>query len=355
MIRLTAQYARQSHDILIARRLLDRPGEPLLAACQAKKALIVTDANVAPICLPRVMTGLKDDGIQSFPLVLPAGEDTKQLKYLSVIYHELSRRHLSRADALITLGGGVIGDLGGFAAATYLRGIPYMQAPTTLLAQTDSSVGGKVAINLPAGKNLAGSFYHPSLVLIDTETLETLPDRIFTDGLGEIVKYACIYDADLFAWLERHTGRKTLMSDMETLVARCLTLKIAAVRQDERDTHTRAALNFGHTLGHAIETAQHYTGLRHGEAICAGMALITRVSQAKGLTDRGTSERLNALLMSLGLPVTARTDQPLAKFIAMDKKASGARITCVILKRIGEYMLYETDTAFLKEAARWLI
>lgn len=320
------------------------------AYVKAKRVLVVTDENVAPLYLDKVLSGLEN----ASSLVLPAGEHTKALVYLNDIYKALIENNITRTDTLIALGGGVIGDLAGLAAATYLRGIPYIQVPTTLLAQVDSAVGGKVAIDLEQGKNLVGAFYQPACVLIDPNTLATLPERIFTDGLGEVVKYGCIDDAALFALLGKHPSREALMAHIEEIIAICLCHKKRYVEQDERDTGIRMALNFGHTIGHAIETAQHYKGLRHGEAVAVGMCLITRLSEEKGLTEKGTAKRLEALLESLGLPINAHVAGGIAPCLKRDKKNMNSTLTCVLLKAIGEHYLFKTDAAFFAEVDAWL-
>lgn len=355
MKRLTVSLPSHRYEILIDSGILDALGAQTRKVLKAQKALIVTDENVAPLYLARAVSSLEEAGIKALSLVLPAGEATKSLSHLSQIYDALCENGLSRTDVLVALGGGVIGDLAGFAAATYLRGVPYVQAPTSLLAQVDSAVGGKVAIDLPQGKNLAGAFYHPALVVLDPDTLQTLPDRVFLDGMGEVVKYGCIADERLFALIEQNPSRAALMQYMEEIIARCLDIKRAVVEEDERDTGARMALNFGHTLGHAIEASQRFMGLRHGEAVCAGMALITRLSEQEGLTEEGTAQRLTALLEMLGLPISAPANEALLNYLKMDKKNLNGQLNCVLLKRVGEHFIYPTNAAFFEGAQAWLI
>ena len=253
---------------------------------------------------------------------------------------------------MIALGGGVIGDLAGLAAATFLRGIRFIQVPTTLLAQVDSSVGGKVAVDLPQGKNLVGAFYQPEAVLCDPDTLRTLTDAFWRDGLGEVVKYGCIGDAPLFDLLEGCApgGRETLMGRIDEILTHCIQAKADVVAQDERDTGLRMTLNFGHTVGHAVEACQHYQGLSHGEAVALGMAVITRLSEGRGMTEAGTSARLDALLEALCLP-RALPDLPEDALIAamgMDKKSAGSALRVIVLDRIGVCRIHETSADFFR-------
>lgn len=355
MNRLTISLPSACYDIVISKGALNHIGDEIRQVCSAQNALILTDENVAAHYLRRVQNNLEAVGIKAFSLILPAGEGTKSLACLERVYSALCEHRLTRTDVLVALGGGVIGDLGGFAAATYLRGIPYVQVPTSLLAQVDSSVGGKVAIDLPQGKNLAGAFYHPALVVLDPNALDTLPDRIFFDGMGEVIKYGCIADEALFRLIEQCRGREGIMAQILPIITRCLEIKRTFVQQDEKDTGIRMALNFGHTLGHAIEAAQGFEGLRHGEAVCVGIAQITKLSQMRGLTREGTYERLAALLNKHGLPVTTTTGKAVMDYIERDKKNVYQKLNVILLKSIGEYGILQTDAAFLKEAEEWLI
>lgn len=355
MRRLTVTFAANSHEILIGSGLLPTLGAHAKKVCRAPKAMIITDENVAPLYLDVVRKSLESAAFSVSDVVLKPGEETKCLACLGSLYDALCANRLTRSDVIIALGGGVIGDLAGFAAATYLRGIPYIQVPTSLLAQVDSAVGGKVAIDLPQGKNLAGAFYQPCLVLVDPDTLQTLPDRIFFDGMGEAVKYGCIYDEALFALIEKNPSREALMRHISVIIETCLNLKRIAAQQDERDTGARMALNFGHTLGHAIEVASNYQGLRHGEAVCAGMVLITRLSEKRGLTEPGTAERLFRLLKSMSLPVSAPENLQLMSALTLDKKNLNGVLNCVLIRQIGESFIYPTDVSFFEEAQTWQI
>ena len=335
---ITVALGERSYPVRIGAGLLDQAGEQLSQAGIARCALI-TDDNVAPLYLQRVCSALDSAGVAHSELVLPHGEATKCMARLEEILSFLAEARFTRQDAVAALGGGVIGDLAGFAAATWLRGVRFVQLPTSLLAQVDSSVGGKVAVNLPQGKNLVGAFWQPSLVLCDPDCLQTLDRHYWLDGLGEVVKYGAIGDETLFALLERCAagGREALMGRMEEILRRCVGYKAAVVSQDETEQGLRMTLNFGHTLGHAVELCQQYRGLSHGMAVAAGMAAITRLSEAKGLTVAGTSERLNALLSALGLP-TALPELPpvqLVDALGMDKKNSAAGLRLVLLDDIG--------------------
>ena len=235
---------------------------------------------------------------------------TKCLKSLETLYAFLCEHHLTRKDAIVALGGGVIGDLAGLAAATYLRGVHFVQLPTTLLAQVDSSVGGKVAVDLPQGKNLVGAFYQPELVLVDPDSLRTLTDDFWRDGLGEVVKYGCIGDEALFRLLEENAGggRTALMGVIGEILTHCIQYKANIVAQDEHDTGLRMTLNFGHTIAHAVETCQHYTGMRHGEAVALGMRVITAMTEEKGMTEQGTSAKAESAAGCAGNAPSASGD-----------------------------------------------
>ena len=345
-----------SYEIQIERGCLAECGERIKRAAPCRKFLIVTDENVAPLYGKRVLESLERAGIEARMLTLPAGEETKSLLCLQKVYDALCFGRLSRTDGLIALGGGVIGDLCGLAAATYLRGVRYVQILTSLLAQVDSSAGGKVAVNLPQGKNLVGAFYQPAVVLIDPDTLKTLPGKVWSDGMGEVIKYGCIRDAALFQSLLASDGRDALMKRIDGVIFRCLELKREVVEKDERDAGDRMILNFGHTLGHAIEASQHYQGLRHGEAVAAGMYWITRLSEEKGLTVPGTSERILKCLTAHGLSERARipAGESLLAPLRMDKKNLEGELTVVLLKEIGSCYLYKTSQAFFQGVEAWM-
>lgn len=276
-------------------------------------------------------------------IVLPDGEKYKTLQTVEKIYQSLVRCKADRQTAIVVVGGGVVGDMGGFAAATYLRGIPFVQVPTTLLAQVDSSVGGKTGVDLMEGKNLVGAFYQPQWVAIDTDFLKTLSEREYLCGLAEVVKYGVIWDSDFFSYLEKNVSgllaRKN--SILETVIQRSCAIKAEVVSKDEREGGLRAILNFGHTLGHAVETLTGYDKIKHGEGVACGMAFAARLSFARGLCPQTVSQRLEKLLVALGLPVTwpSFSKSQYARVMSVDKKASAGTINYVAVRNIGEAVM----------------
>ena len=355
MATISVPLGNRTYPVEIQSGLMDRVGDYAAKLLGGGAAAIVTDDHVAPLYLRRVEASLDAAGVRHTSLVLPHGEGTKCLTALEKVYTFLCDSRITRTDGLIALGGGVIGDLAGLAAATYLRGIRFLQVPTTLLAQVDSSVGGKVAIDLPQGKNLVGAFYQPEAVLCDPDALNTLTDEFWRDGLGEVVKYGCIGDAPLFALLEHCApgGRKALMGRIDEMLTHCIQAKADVVAQDERDTGLRMTLNFGHTIGHAVEACQHYQGLSHGEAVALGMAVITRLSEARGMTQAGTAARLDALLEALALPrsLPALPEDALIAAMGMDKKSAGDALRVIVLDRIGACRIHNTTAAFFRGMA----
>ena len=347
---ITVPLGSRTYPIHIGAGMLDCLGAHVLEALGEISVAVVTDDNVAPLYLARVVASLENAGLRVCHITLPHGEQTKCLDQLAKLYTFLCENRLTRRDAVIALGGGVIGDLTGLAAATYLRGVHFIQVPTTLLAQVDSSVGGKVAVDLPQGKNLVGAFYQPDFVLVDPDTLTTLTDEYWRDGLGEVVKYGCIGDADLFALLENAApgGRTALMARIDDILLHCIQAKADVVAQDERDTGLRMTLNFGHTIAHAVETCQHYEGLRHGEAVSLGMHVMTRLTERKGMTTPGTAARLDALLSALGMPMQLPDipEEQLISAMFMDKKSFGKVLRVIALNHIGKCFIHETDVDF---------
>jgi len=303
----------------------------------AGQILIVTDANVAPLYLAGLRDALAPREARA--LVLPAGEQHKTLATLERIFDTLVDEGFHRDACIVALGGGVVGDVAGFAAACYQRGIDFLQIPTTLLAQVDSSVGGKTAVNHPRAKNMIGAFYQPTAVIADTQTLRTLPARQLAAGLAEVVKYGLILDAEFFAWLETH-AEGALALDPEALrhiVRRCCELKAIVVAEDEREHGRRALLNLGHTFGHALESLGDYDRWLHGEAVAIGMVLAAHTSAALGTLDPDDVARVAGLLTRLGLPTRATEVSPDAVLDAMqlDKKATAAGLRLVLLDAIG--------------------
>ena len=326
----------RSYPIHIGSDLLDR-SDLVGPALAGNDVLVVSDENVAPLYLERFCATLVDRRIET--LVLPAGEATKTLARFGEIMDRLTAAGFNRDATLIALGGGVIGDLAGFAAACYQRGIAYVQVPTTLLAQVDSSVGGKTAVNHPRGKNLIGAFHQPRTVLADVGCLETLTDREYRAGLAEVVKYGAGLDAVFFGWLEANAAALAARDPavLVRTVRRCCELKAEVVAADEREAGRRALLNLGHTFGHAIENAQGYGEWLHGEAVAAGMAMAAELSVAMGRLDKAAAARLGELLEALGLPVAppAVGADRLAALMRLDKKVAAGRIRFVLFDGLG--------------------
>lgn len=320
------------YSVRIGSGLLACVGNTVRELTGAQTVCIVSDSNVWPLYGQALSQCLADAGIRVCSFRFPAGENSKNTETYLKLLHALVQNQLTRSDCIIALGGGVVGDLAGFAAATYLRGIPYIQVPTTLLAMVDSSVGGKTGIDLRDGKNLCGAFYQPVAVLCDTDTLRTLPQEHFTDGCAEVIKYAVLYDAALFAHLEE----KGPQFDREAVIARCVEFKRDAVEADEFDKGARKMLNLGHTVGHAIEKCSGYT-VSHGQAVAMGMAAVCRGARC------ADTQRILSLLRGFGLPVcTAFSAQALYRAALSDKKRSGGVIDLVIPRAIGDHAIVPT-------------
>ncbi len=325
MTTVTVQ-ASQTYDVTIGNGLLATVGRTAAACFRGRTAAIVSDTNVAPRYLDAVADSLKGDGFRVCSFVFPAGEENKNGGTYLNLLEFLAQEHITRADGLIALGGGVVGDLTGFAAATFLRSIPFVQLPTTLLAAVDASVGGKTAIDLRGGKNLAGAFYQPKAVLCDLDTLATLPAETFADGCAEVIKYGMIGDAALLDKLEKID----LAADPEEVAARCIAQKRDLVEKDEFDTGARQLLNLGHTIGHGVEACSDYA-ISHGKAVAIGMTLVTRAAVAFGMCPAAVLVRLTALLEKYHLPTTTDyTAQELYEKTLSDKKRTGDTITLVV-------------------------
>ena len=339
----------RSYDLHIAPGLLPRAGAAIRQACpQAKRLFVVTDTNVLPLYLARLAGSLERMSFQVTCHAVPAGESSKCAEQLVILWEKMMAAGLTRTDAVVALGGGVVGDLAGFAAATILRGVDFVQIPTTLLAQVDSSVGGKVAIDLDHGKNLAGCFWQPRLVLMDPDCLSTLDDKTFSDGMAEVIKYGCIQDAAFFDLLSSGPSRAAVMERIESVLYTCCDLKRRVVEEDERDTGVRMILNFGHTLGHAYEKAGHYEVWTHGQAVAAGMCLAADLGVRLGLTPADLPRRVRALVSAFGLPTEIPcTQEDYAAAIGLDKKGAGADITLVLLERLGKAALHKMPKAEL--------
>jgi 3-dehydroquinate synthase len=335
---LRVELGERAYPIHIGANLIDRP-ELFAAHVHGRLAAIVTNQTVAPLYAARLEATLRAAGAQTLRIVLPDGEAFKTWQTLDTVFEALLSARAERNTILVALGGGVVGDITGFAAATYQRGIAHLQVPTTLLAQVDSSVGGKTAINHRLGKNMVGAFHQPAAVVADTATLATLPAREFAAGLAEVVKYGAIFDLDFFAWIEANVEcfEARNAEALTHAIRRSCEIKAAIVAQDERDVGARALLNFGHTFGHAIESAAGYGVILHGEAVATGMVLAARFSARLGRVPGADAERLVTLLERLGLPVAAPRfpRETWLEYMGRDKKNEGGRITLVLLEALG--------------------
>ena len=329
------------YDIFIERGIIDCCGEHIKRLSNAEKVVVVSDTNVAPLYQWRVLNSLSKHGLKVNTHIFHAGEESKNPGTIAEIYKTLAEFRMTRRDVIVALGGGVCGDMAGFAAATYLRGIDFVQIPTTLLSQVDSSVGGKTGVDLPTGKNLVGAFWQPRVVLIDPDTLSTLPAEFFNDGMGEVIKYGCIRSRSLFERLENENARDII----DDIIFESVSIKKDVVEHDERDTGERAILNFGHTFGHALEKLHNYSGITHGEAVALGALLITRITEQKGITEKGSSDRLLALLKKYHMTTT--TDFTLPQIVAAtrgDKKSSGKGLSFIFLRDIGTCFINKIST-----------
>jgi len=330
--------ASKTYNILIGSDLLSSIGNECAKLGNAEKVCIVSDSTVFPLYGSTVQVSLETAGFTVISFVFPAGEESKNANTYLQLLNYLAENKLTRSDLIIALGGGVVGDLAGFTAATFLRGIRFIQIPTTLLAAVDSSVGGKTAIDLPAGKNLAGAFCQPSLVLCDTDVLNTLPADIFRDGCAEVIKYGILYDPVLFGHLEK-TG---LNFDREAVITRCVELKRDVVAEDEFDTGARMKLNLGHTIGHGVEARSNFS-LSHGKSVSIGMAIVCRASRCPD------TPRILSVLDKFGLPIkTVYSPDDIFSYTLSDKKRSGNLVRLIIPESIGNCNIVPTPIDSLK-------
>ena len=342
MREVTVPLGARSYSILVGKRLLPELGRRCAALKLGQRCALISDANVAKLYAPTAEKSLRAAGFAPVLITVPAGETAKSLKTVQGCYDQLAAHRLERKSFVVALGGGVVGDLAGFVAATYLRGIPFIQVPTTLLAQVDSSVGGKVGVNLRAGKNLVGAFYQPRLVLADLDTLKSLPIRELRAGLAEVIKYGIIYDAPLFARLERDLPKllKLHAQALAEVIARCCAIKAEVVGQDEMESGLRAILNFGHTIGHALEAISRYGKYLHGEAISIGQVAAAELSTVLTGLPPADAARIADLFRRAGLPTSvelnARELKNLFAAMRLDKKVSGGETKFVLAKRMGE-------------------
>lgn len=323
----------QSYDVMIGSGLLNDAGKYISDVLKSRRTVIVSDDNVYPLYGEKLKNLLESVGFDVKEFVFPHGEQSKSHETLLNLYGFLASQNITRSDSVIALGGGVTGDLTGFAAASFLRGIDYVQIPTSLLAQIDSSVGGKTAVDIPAGKNLVGAFKQPRLVLADTDTLSTLPDTFFDDGMGEAVKYGMIWSSELFELI----AGGNIKDHLEEMIVKCIDIKREVVETDEFDKGLRMILNFGHTLGHSIEKTQSFCGLSHGKAVAVGMYLMTRAAEKHGIITENISDRLKKCLEVNNLPYSVDIPaETLFRNSVNDKKRFSDDISVIICKTIGK-------------------
>lgn len=334
------------YNIIIETGILNRSGELLKSITNAKRVCIVSDSNVSKLYAETVKDSLVSSGFSTSLFTFKAGETSKHLSTINDMYSFFCKNSLTRTDLVLALGGGVTGDMAGFAAATYLRGIDYIQVPTSLLAQIDSSAGGKTGVDIEYGKNLVGAFHQPKVVIIDPSSLSTLSDHYFYDGLAEAIKCGCIKSHSLFKRIENESPKNFI----EDLIYECVNIKTQIVEKDEFESSERMLLNFGHTIGHSIEKIYNYEKYSHGQAVSIGMSLITKASEKQKLSYPGTYKRLTSVLKKYNLPTTddcALTD--IVKYAGMDKKSTGSSINLILMKEIGKSFIYPIKKSELSD------
>ena len=321
------------YDVFIERGIIDNCSDYVKNLSSAQKITVISDSNVAPIYMQRVIDSLCKDGFSVNTHIFNAGEESKTLATIAQMYDSLAKFGMTRKDLIIALGGGVTGDMAGFAAATYLRGIDFIQIPTSLLAQVDSSVGGKTGVDIEQGKNLVGAFHQPIAVLIDPDTLSTLPKEYVCDGMAEVIKYGCIKDSAFFEKL----ANENALDDIENVIETCVSIKRDVVSRDEKEAGERMLLNFGHTLGHSIEKLYNFKGISHGMAVAIGMVLISRAGEKAGITEKGTTDKIIEVCKKYGLPTSDNASfENMADSANSDKKTAGSSINLVLLNKIGD-------------------
>ncbi len=341
----------KSYDIFIKSNFLQEIPNYIKRDFAHNKYLIVTDENVNRLYLEKLIYSFKENNIEVVTHIIPPGENSKSFVELEKIFDTLVENNFTRKDAIIGFGGGVVGDLTGFAAATYLRGVDFFQIPTTLLAQVDSSVGGKVAINLKHGKNLVGNFYQPKAVYIDSDVLDTLSEKEFKSGLAEVIKYACIYDENLFKTLMEYKNIISLKEDIISIIKICVEIKADFVRKDEKENHYRMHLNFGHTIGHGIEKYFNYTDYNHGEGVSMGINYILKGASKVNLIDESIYLEVLELLNKYDMPLECdiKDKDELLAYIKKDKKSMKDSINVILLSRIGESCIKKLSIEELDE------
>ncbi|MBF0358357.1 MAG: 3-dehydroquinate synthase [Magnetococcales bacterium] len=335
----------RSYDIVIGPNLLESIGDRLQPILKGRQIGVVSNETVAPLYLSQVLDSLHKSGFSTVQVILPDGERYKNWESLQAIFDVLIKNSFERSATILALGGGVIGDISGYAAASLLRGVNFVQVPTTLLSQVDASVGGKTGINHPLGKNLIGAFYQPKMVVMDTGTLNSLSLRDFSSGMAEVIKYGIIWDASFFSYLEDNMAAimKKDQATLTHLLYTCCAIKAQVVAEDERESGTRALLNLGHTFGHAIETLAGYGNILHGEGVAIGMVMAAQLAQIRGLCDQQTVQRIQKLIKNAGLPTTAPSHFSPDDYIeamGRDKKVSGGKIRVILNGAIGQAKIY---------------
>lgn len=348
MNRIGIRVGENSYDILIGHGLIDQSGELIREIKEYRRCAVVTDSTVNRLYGNKLKKSLESIGMIAEFIILDPGEELKNLRTAEFIVEELLRLQMTRSDLLITFGGGVICDVGGFVSAVYKRGMDLIHIPTTLLAQVDASIGGKVGVNLEAGKNLVGAFKQPKLIISDVDLLKTMDDRIFRGGMGEVIKYACIESESMFEKLEETSNREEVRDSVVDIISLCASIKRKYIENDEFDTGMRKILNFGHTIAHALEKYSGYGHYTHGEAVAVGMYNITLITEAYNLTRSGTAARLKSLIMKYNLPY--KLDMPvdvMFETAIYDKKYHGTSIDLVVLKQIGDAYLRNTKLSEL--------
>ncbi|MTI65307.1 MAG: 3-dehydroquinate synthase [Firmicutes bacterium] len=348
---LNVKLSNEKYNIYIKRGLISDIGREIRGIYKGEKIAVITDSNVQRIYGESFCLNLKKYGYKVKIITIKPGEESKSLEVAKNLYDKLLDFQISRGDLIITLGGGVVGDLGGFVSSTLFRGISFIQIPTTLLAQIDSSIGGKVAVNLNRGKNLIGSFYHPKAVFIDPNVLKTLDKRFLYDGMAEAIKYSLISDKSLFERLNIYKDEKELMYNIEDIIYNCCKIKKRIVELDERDKNERMLLNFGHTIGHAIEKYFNYKNFTHGEGVAIGMYNITKKSEEMNITQKGTSDLIKKVLKNYNLPYKLNNmeKEKILKAITLDKKNIGKIINIILLEKIGEGFVKKISKEEMKE------
>ena len=350
-MKVSVDLPHHPYEIVIEKGCLSRVGAWLSGLWSLRKVLILTDNHVGRLYAERVKLGLQDAGFEVFVFDFLEGEGSKNLTTVQKAYEFMARHDFTRSDGVLALGGGVVGDLAGFVASTFMRGVPFVQVPTSLTAQVDSSIGGKTGVNMPYAKNMVGTFAQPDGVLIDPEVLASLGRRELCEGMGEVIKYGLIDDLELWNLLEDMSGPDEILEQATEIIYHSCQVKRKLVVQDELDNGVRLYLNFGHTIGHAIEAHAGYGSVMHGEAVAMGMVQISRVAEAKGLMPAGITAEIEAMCRKFHLPIEYANwkQEELYQLLLHDKKARGKRIKAVIVPEHGQAAIYEMPIEEMKE------